>query len=546
MKSLRILLLCVAFTFPVAGQNLVPNGDFSQMIEPPDFQVGILHKCFESWFAPTKEGHFSGVISYRINELGYTGVPNTPPRFYISPSVDSSYCTFLAFDDLSVNGGENSRSYLSTRLLETVHAGLYYRFSMDFHLLRSPHATQDQYSNNIGMAFTDSLSKKHWELISVPTAFNVDTPVMTPNTWFSVDTCLIASRSADFMTIGNFFNDSNTIVNTNSSLSAAFAVDNIFLEHLQLTLNTGDTVFGCSHEPLILEATKDCWYKWARKDFPNVILEEGPSFEISPTRSETYMVYGLTDTLEVYVEIDDRIGVRLDKEVPLCEGDSVQFDLSRLHADRIYWSTGDTTEQVTIKEPGQYYVQVERGNCTEIDSVNVYAETPPEADITLEKEAICYGEEQILKLLAFRPGYQLRWSTNDTEETISIRESGLYYVEAENGCGIDYDTLYVEIEPCTCSVYIPTAFRPNSHIDANRVFGPTGECVYTDFSLQIFNRWGSLVFESRDANKLWDGHLPNGQICPMGVYSYTFTYSGFNERGLQTQEIRLGSVALIH
>lgn len=488
MKTLRILILYICFSSSLLGQNLVPNGDFSQMVDPSDFNMGILHKCFNYWFSPSEDGRFPGAISYKINELGYSGVPNTPPMFYPSPTVDSSYCTLTSWGQLTM--GENNRSYLSTRLIEKVNKGKYYRFSMDFYFIKH----DPQFSNNLGMAFTDSLSTPPRGLISVPVEFNIDTPVTTGFTWFSVDTCLIATRSADFMTIGNFFSDSNTIVNPNSQNPAGFAVDNIFLEHLQLTLNTGDTVFGCSHEPLILEATKDCWYKWARKDFPHVILEEGPSFEISPRQSETYLVYGLTDTLEVHVEIDDRIGVRLDKEVPLCEGDSVQFDLSRLHADRIYWSTGDTTEHVTIKEPGQYYVQVERGNCTEIDSVRIYAETTPEAEIALENESICYGEEQVLTLSTYRPGYSVRWSTNETEPSTSIRESGLYYVEAENSCGIDYDTLLVEIEPCTCSVYIPNAFRPTGHVEANRAFGPIGDCVYTDFSMQIFNRWGSLVF----------------------------------------------------
>jgi len=39
---------------------------------------------------------------------------------------------------------------------------------------------------------------------------------------------------------------------------------------------------------------------------------------------------------------------------------------------------------------------------------------------------------------------------------------------------------------------------------------------------------------------------PNGETLPMGVYTYHYSYSGFNELGYQTQETRRGTVTLIH
>ena len=35
--------------------------------------------------------------------------------------------------------------------------------------------------------------------------------------------------------------------------------------------------------------------------------------------------------------------------------------------------------------------------------------------------------------------------------------------------------------------------------------------------MQIFNRWGQLVFETDDINEGWDGRF-NGDIAPEGVY----------------------------
>lgn len=39
------------------------------------------------------------------------------------------------------------------------------------------------------------------------------------------------------------------------------------------------------------------------------------------------------------------------------------------------------------------------------------------------------------------------------------------------------------------------------------------------YRLQIYNRWGQLVFETRDQGEAWDGRC-GGQVCPQGVYVY--------------------------
>jgi gliding motility-associated-like protein len=44
--------------------------------------------------------------------------------------------------------------------------------------------------------------------------------------------------------------------------------------------------------------------------------------------------------------------------------------------------------------------------------------------------------------------------------------------------------------------------------------------VQKDFYLfQIYNRWGEIVFETKDPNEGWDGRK-KGKMCPSGVYVY--------------------------
>jgi gliding motility-associated-like protein len=64
----------------------------------------------------------------------------------------------------------------------------------------------------------------------------------------------------------------------------------------------------------------------------------------------------------------------------------------------------------------------------------------------------------------------------------------------------------------------PTAFVPNSQIEANQTFRVLGSYI-DQYELRIFNRWGELLFESLDKDLGWDGSY-NGQKMPEGTYVF--------------------------
>ncbi|MEW6469817.1 MAG: gliding motility-associated C-terminal domain-containing protein [Bacteroidota bacterium] len=73
------------------------------------------------------------------------------------------------------------------------------------------------------------------------------------------------------------------------------------------------------------------------------------------------------------------------------------------------------------------------------------------------------------------------------------------------------------------NLYVPNAFTPNGD-GINDLFGAKGDGII-EYSIQIFNRWGELVFESSDINKQWDGTY-KGQIAETGAYAYSITAYG--------------------
>jgi gliding motility-associated-like protein len=100
----------------------------------------------------------------------------------------------------------------------------------------------------------------------------------------------------------------------------------------------------------------------------------------------------------------------------------------------------------------------------------------------------------------------------------------------------------VEIIPAAL-LYIPNAFTPNGD-GLNDTFGGKGEGI-TDYNLQIFNRWGNLIFESNDMKNQWDGNYHN-EIAPIGVYVYKISAKGPSANGRSKNLINeKGNVTLV-
>jgi len=100
-------------------------------------------------------------------------------------------------------------------------------------------------------------------------------------------------------------------------------------------------------------------------------------------------------------------------------------------------------------------------------------------------------------------------------------------------------------------IKIPNAFTPNPSGSTggtgnpgsgsfNDVFLPISSGV-EEFTMQIFDRWGTLVFESKDKNIGWDGYDRNNRLMPAGVYVYRLVLLLSN--GQRTTKI--GDVTLI-
>lgn len=95
----------------------------------------------------------------------------------------------------------------------------------------------------------------------------------------------------------------------------------------------------------------------------------------------------------------------------------------------------------------------------------------------------------------------------------------------ENGCESYPQNFTATIELCPQElIFIPNTFTPDGDENNNEwvpVF-TSGFDPYR-FELLIFNRWGQLIWESRNPYSKWDGTY-NGMKCQDGIYFWTVTY----------------------
>lgn len=194
--------------------------------------------------------------------------------------------------------------------------------------------------------------------------------------------------------------------------------------------------------------------------------------------------------------------------------------------------TGQTTSAITGLSAGTYSVTVtDNSGCTDTASVALNSFTPlaltdvktdescPEANDGMIDVTISGGTQP----------YNYLWSNNATTEDITQISAGNYSVTVSdaNGCDIT-DTFEIRIIYETC-LNIPTAFTPNGD-------GKNDQWIIRGLNnnskVEIYNRWGSLLFSSTGYSEPWDGTF-DGKKVPTATYYYIITmedgtsYTGF-------------------
>ncbi len=143
-------------------------------------------------------------------------------------------------------------------------------------------------------------------------------------------------------------------------------------------------------------------------------------------------------------------------------------------------------------------------------------------------------------------------TSEEQHPTYTYSEAGLYsislYVENQFGCDNTYVVNDAVEAKLSGFISFPDTFAPRPGGGGNSggigerndaIFKPKHRDV-DKFHMQIFNRWGQLIFETREIEEGWDGMF-DGKLAPQAVY--VFKASGSFVNGVEFREA--GSVLLV-
>jgi len=164
--------------------------------------------------------------------------------------------------------------------------------------------------------------------------------------------------------------------------------------------------------------------------------------------------------------------------------------------------------------------------CDSIVTYNLSVNPLPTISI-LGGGLINLGESVNLTVIPISASFSYFWSPSSGLSCVSCAqpiaspsESTWYFVTVTNANGCQAtDSIFVEVDPSS-SLYIPNIFSPNDDGN-NDVYLVRGKGISL-FLLQIYNRWGQLVFESNDIENGWDG-TKDGNPFNQGVFVYKIT-----------------------
>ncbi|MBL7700960.1 MAG: gliding motility-associated C-terminal domain-containing protein [Ferruginibacter sp.] len=200
------------------------------------------------------------------------------------------------------------------------------------------------------------------------------------------------------------------------------------------------------------------------------------------------------------------------------------------------WSPyGGSGSTATGLIPGNYTVTVtDSKGCFENIPVSITNATPPAISIINKKDAGCFGLSNgaaTAQVTGGTPPFSYSWNTVPAQTTATVNNlpAGIYTITVmdDNTCTSSATVQINEPAAGSCGdVYFPNAFTPNGDA-TNPDFGALGNlAAVSNYLLHIYNRYGELIFYTRDPYKKWDGLYKGKQLSGNYVWVASFTYKG--------------------
>lgn len=311
-------------------------------------------------------------------------------------------------------------------------------------------------------------------------------------------------------------------------------------------VEAGNNQTVCAGDEVVLSASGADVYTWS-----NDIINSLP---FVPAESNEYMVTGSSngcsskDSVEVTV-LNEIVFDFQSNIQSACELEEIEFEAISSYPDAQYfWDFGDGETGL-----GQFINHsYNGGNCYD---VSLTITLPTGCSKTLAKDDFICMSLQPTASFIYSPHYISEFSNEINFTNTSSNASNYFWdfgvdtifsteehpTQLFSDFSKDFYTIeLVAINDLGCSdtsiqiirveeeliYYVPNSFTPDEDL-----INPTFKPVFTSgfdinsYRIEIFNRWGELIYSSLDLNEGWDGTTINGQKVKDGTYVWKITFA---------------------
>lgn len=314
----------------------------------------------------------------------------------------------------------------------------------------------------------------------------------------------------------------------------------------------GDILYCEGETPTALTATPTIGGTIAWENSLGINVGAGTTF--TPPLTNGLSSFTATETLNgcegpattVTIEVQPAPMVSVTNAISICLGDSVLVTALN-NGYTITWSDSQAGESVYLgpDTTTMFYVTATNPLCGfAVDSIQIIVNYKPDVIAGTDTVIGIGGEVELWA--ESDPDVTYTWIpdpmeciTTDCSEIYDVPDQATLYVVIVTdpiGCQ-NSDSVLVDINGYM-EIFVPNIFSPNGDGE-NDYLVINGPRLF-NYYIQVYDRWGKLVFESNEQKDYWDGKLNGSDLAPQ-----TFVYMLSGETVLGDQIVQEGNVTII-
>ncbi len=245
----------------------------------------------------------------------------------------------------------------------------------------------------------------------------------------------------------------------------------------------------------------------------------------------------VSDSIAVLLEA---LNLDLGNDTTLCDNSTLNLSIPISNAT-YEWQDGSIAQNLSIESAGIYWANVAKDNCVATDSILVSIKPPSIIDLGKDT-TLCLDENLTLSAPSMLTNFQ--WQDGTTNNTQTVTQSDIYWIAGQiENCPVQ-DSITVTFEDCPedtrlCQAYLPNSFSPNGD-GINDELTLLTDCELAVYEMEVYDRWGNLLFSSTDIRKTWDGSYKEENL-EQGVYLWVlrFQFAGTNLLNTKSETVTL-------